>query len=130
MIKAYGEKWDTCIGEFKCDLPVINCSSDNVLHEIVSDKGKKYREGNTDLFIFVLEDELKSVNYLLQSVYYNSAATSFLKAVAKSPFDNVFLCVWNFEKQEYNVANPIVLQISKCKDDSAILEWKYFNVNK
>ena len=45
--------------EFKCDRPFFDFSIDNILYEISDDKGKKHSSGDTDLFLFVTEEEFK-----------------------------------------------------------------------
>ena len=60
-------KWDFAekLSEFDCDSPIIECSTENILRE-VREKGEKHKSGNTDLFIFVLEDEFEAMMDLLQ----------------------------------------------------------------
>ncbi len=95
--------------EFNCDSPIIECSSDNILIEITDDKGKKHSDGNTDLFIFVLEDEMESVKYLLKTSECNGSRNEFLNTILSS-FKVVYLCVWNFENQTYNIDNPVLMK--------------------
>lgn len=45
--------------EFKCDNPTISFSTDNILAEITKDKGPKYINSNTDLFVFVTAEEYR-----------------------------------------------------------------------
>ena len=61
-------KWDFAekLSEFDCDFPIIECSTENILRE-VREKGEKHKSGNTDLFIFVLEDEFRVMMDLLHS---------------------------------------------------------------
>ena len=99
--------------EFNCDVPVIYCSSDNIIHEIVSDKGKKYSNRDVDLFIFILEGEYESVQYLLRTGYQNGCYMSFMHNIMCSPFQTIYLCVWDFKNQTYIITNPILLKFWK-----------------
>lgn len=97
--------------EFNCDIPIIEMSSDNVIREIADDKGKKYTDGKTDLFIFVTDDEMDSVDMLIESRHYNSASTGFFNAVKKSPFNNILLCVWDWEQLNCIIENPDLIHM-------------------
>lgn len=106
--------------EFKCDLPVIEHSVDNILHEIVEDKGKKYTDGKTDLFIFVTEDEYRNFTQLLSEKGWNGSFSSFAKSVAKSRFDKIYICRWKFEdkQQRYITEKSTLIKIEKHSDES------------
>ncbi len=108
----FGEKFS----EFNCDIPCICMSSDNILKEITKDKGTKYTDGSTDLFIFVTDGEMYSVDELINSREYNSASTGFFKAVRSAPFKNIFLCEWNWCSQQYELESPNIL-LMKVEDN-------------
>ena len=101
--------YNKMFSEFNCDVPSIRMSSDNILKEITKDKGKKYTDGSTDLFIFVTDGEMYSVDELINSREYNSASTGFFKAVRSAPFKNIFLCEWNWCSQQYELESPNIL---------------------
>lgn len=77
---------------------------------------------------FVLDGEFDSVSYLLSTKDFNGSSQSFLNAIHKTAFRNIYLCVWCFESQTYEVEHPILLHIFK--GDKALLEWKYYNKDK
>ena len=110
-------KWDFSekFSEFDCDTPIIECSTDNILCE-VREKGEKHKSGNTDLFIFVLEDELEAMMYILRSGPINSACTAFVNCILHSPFPVVYVCAWNWETQTYEVDNPHIVKFEKTDD--------------
>lgn len=99
--------------EFNCDSPTIFCSYDNIIYEIVNDKGKKYSNGDTYLFVFVLDDEYESVKYLHNTGYQNGCYINFMNTILNSPFPTIYLCVWDFENQKYIIENPILLKFQK-----------------
>ncbi len=101
--------------EFKCDCPTIECSTDNILRE-VQEKGEKHKSGNTDLFTFVLEDEFEAIIDLLKSGPQNICYVSFCNAILQSPFPIVYICVWSWETQKYEVDNPIIMKYEKTDD--------------
>ena len=105
--------------EFKCDRPTIECSTDNILRK-VKEKGEKHKSGNTDLFIFVLEDEFEAMMYILRSGPINSACTAFVNCILRSPFPVVYVCVWNWEAQTYEIDNPRIMKFEKSKTDEVI----------
>lgn len=107
--------------EFKCDFPVITCSADNILREILVDKGQKFKDGNTDLFIFVLDAEFECVEHLLGDVKNNGYAMAFLNAILESPFPTVYLCVWDFYNQAYFIHDAQLLMFRK---EDGGLRWK------
>lgn len=105
--------------EFNCDSPIIESSTDNIIHEI-REKAQKYSKGDTDLFIFILEDEYECLCDLLKTRNWNSCYDSFMNAVMTSPFNVVYLCVWDFEAQTYNIENPILLKFETFSDDNKL----------
>ncbi len=86
--------------EFNCDLPIISCSIDNILREVYA-KSKKHNKGDTDLFIFVLEDEFRVLIDLLKTGSWNGSCSRFLRDILKSPFNNLYVCTWDFRGQKY-----------------------------
>ena len=118
-VNDYFGKYDSRTGmrsEFNCNMPIIECSADNILREISLDKGKKHPDGNTDLFIFVLEGEFDSMMYLIETRAYNGNYNRFMNAIVNSPFHTVYVCVWDFEKQEYILDNPKMMKYWKEND--------------
>lgn len=110
-------KWNFAkkFSEFNCDSPIIECSTDNILRE-VQEKGEKHKSGNTDLFTFVLEDEFEAIIDLLKSGPQNICYVSFCNAILQSPFPIVYICVWSWETQKYEVDNPIIMKYEKTDD--------------
>lgn len=105
-------KLDNQFSEFDCDLPIIECSTDNILQKL-REKGKKHNKGDTDLFIFVLEDEFEVMIYLIESGNQNTCYTSFFNTMLQSPFSVVYVCVWCFESQTYETENPTIMKFEK-----------------
>ncbi len=102
--------------EFACDRPIIDCAPENIIREVIS-KGKTHNSGNTDLFIFVLEDEFEAMMYILRSGPINSACTAFVNCILRSPFPVVYVCAWNWETQKYETENPVLMKFEKTDDD-------------
>lgn len=98
--------FDKRFSEFKCDTPIIEMTSDNILREICDDKGKKHTDGNTDLFVFVLDGEMDAFKHLLKTRLWNGCSNSFFKSIIYSPFKRIYLCEWDFCHQKYNIENP------------------------
>ncbi|MCH5200990.1 MAG: hypothetical protein J1F60_08530 [Oscillospiraceae bacterium] len=105
--------------EFNCDIPIVESSTDNIIREI-GEKASKHSKGDTDLFIFILEDEYNCLCDLLETKNWNGCYNSFMNSVIKSPFDVVYLCVWNFESQTYNTENPILLKFETSSEQKLI----------
>lgn len=101
--------------EFECDCPIMECSTDNILRE-VREKGEKHTSGNTDLFIFVLEDELLVMLGLLKTGSQNGCYAAFFNAILHSPFPVIYVCEWNFERQTYEIDNPAIMKFEKTAD--------------
>lgn len=89
--------------EFGCDLKGMSFSPDNVLNEILKDKGKKYPNGDVDLFIFVIEEEMNSV--LNHKEFFLNKARIF-------PFKTVYLCVWDMMNNHYEINNPKIVKVN------------------
>ena len=105
--------------EFKCDLPVIEHSVDNILHEIVEDKGKKYTDGKTDLFIFVTEDEYRIFTQLLSEKGWNGYFGVFTQKISNTSFKTIYICAWEFETQKYITEDSTLIMIEK-RDDGIV----------
>lgn len=100
----------------KCDHPAIVSSVDNILREITKDKASKHPNSDTDLFIFILEDEYRCFCELIKSKSYNMYYDTFMNCIIKSPFKCVYLCVWDFESQSYNIENPVLIKMEKVSE--------------
>ena len=105
--------------EFKCDMPTIEHSVDNILQEIVTDKGSKYTDGKTDLFVFVTEDEYRIFEQLFTTKDWNMAYTHFVSAISAAPFRAIYICSWDFDLQKYTTRNSTLTKIEK-QDDGSI----------
>lgn len=109
----YGEKLGS---EFKCNQPGIICSVDNIIREIENDKGRKNYPSNTDLFIFALEEEVLIMLELLEQSKWNGASREIIKTVIESPFPTIYVCVWDFYNQQYEIDNPLLVRLQKTED--------------
>ena len=99
--------------EFNCDRPIMRFSTDNILREITKDKGKKYPNGNVDLFIFATDGEFRLIKELVRQKKWNGAAKQFLNQILLSPFPTIYVCEWCFEAQSYNINNPQLMIFRK-----------------
>ncbi|MDE5884983.1 MAG: hypothetical protein K2H29_07930 [Oscillospiraceae bacterium] len=106
--------------EFNCDVPVIRCSVDNIIYEIKKDKAKKYPNGDTDLFIFILQGEFECLDDLLKTGTWNRCYNNFMRAIIQSPFKVIYLCVWDFRNQMYNTENPVLIKFETISDQKLI----------
>lgn len=111
--------------EFKCDHPTIRFSTDNILREITKDKGKKYPNGDVDLFVFVTDEEFRLMKELILQRAWNGTASGFLNQILKSPFHKIYVCEWCFERQEYNTDNPQLIIFYKYGES---LRWECHNL--
>ncbi len=102
--------------EFKCDVPAIECSTDNIIREI-EEKASKYPNGDTDLFVFILESECECLCDLLSTGTWNGYYHGFMRSILLSPFKIVYLCVWDFESQTYNKETPRLLKFETISND-------------
>ena len=102
--------------EFKCNQPGIICSVDNIIREIKNDKGRKNYPSNTDLFIFALEEEVLIMLELLEQSKWNGASREIIKTVIESPFPTIYVCVWDFYNQQYEIDNPLLVRLQKTED--------------
>ena len=111
--------------EFKCDHPTIHFSADNILREITKDKGKKYPDGDVDLFVFATDEEFRLMKELIPQRTWNGTASGFLNQILKSPFPKIYVCEWYFERQEYNTDDPQLIIFLKYGDG---LKWECHNL--
>lgn len=95
----------------------------NILREICEDKGPKYADGKTDLFIFVSREEMEAVKFLIHTKKDNVAYTRFMEKVLDAPFPNVFLCAWDYDHLKYNLTDPELLKLKKTA--GGILEYEF-----
>lgn len=73
-------------------------------------------KGDTDLFIFVLDDEFDCMEHLLKTKERNGVTDYFLRVIEKSPFEKVFICEWDFENQCYIKQNPRLVCYTTIKE--------------
>lgn len=99
--------------EFKCNMPIIEFSNDKILNEIVNDKGKKYPNGDTDLFLFVSEEEFNCLFSELEQYQWNAAAQHCIEMILSSPFPIIYICIWDIFKQKYETENPVIFKMEK-----------------
>lgn len=119
-------KGDFHSSEFKCDAPIIRYSADNILNEINLDKGKKYPNGDVDLFIFVTKEEFDLFFGELKQVGKNIKSNSTLKKILKSPFPVIYISIWNIkEPNYYEIDSPIVMMIEK--ESNEAIKIRIFN---
>lgn len=107
---------DEPYSEFKCDIPTIQFSADNVIREISKDKGKKYLNGGVDLFVFVTEDEYEYFFNIFQEIQWNGYANDCFRSILNSPFQVIYICVWDIVNQEYNIDSPSIRKLEKTQD--------------
>lgn len=117
--------FDKRFSEFECDHPTIYFSTDNILREITKDKGKKYPNGDVDLFIFVTDEEFLLMKELIPQRIWNGTASGFLNQILKSPFQKIYICEWCFERHKYNTDNPQLIIFYKYGDG---LKWECHNL--
>lgn len=68
------------------------------------------------MFIFVLDDEFDCMEHLLKTKERNGVTDYFLRVIEKSPFEKVFICEWDFEKQCYIKENPRLICYTTIKE--------------
>ena len=107
--------------EFGCDLPIVECSLDNIL-ETIYIKAKKYPDRNTDLFLFMLNDEYELIIKLKRECKWNGLFSTFMNAIYQTPFQNIYLCQWDFKKQSYQLEDSVVLKFSKSADGKIFIK--------
>ena len=98
--------------EFNCDLPIIEHSVDNIIRAI-SSKAQKYPNGDTDLFVFITDGEFECLYDLLETKARNGYSEHYMKRMLFSPFQVIYLCVWDFINQEYITKDPILYCFKK-----------------
>lgn len=104
--------------EFNCDFPIIEHSTDKILHRI-DDKASKH-PSNTYLFIFITQDESNCLKELLSSGIVNGCYDRFMNSILESPFKVVFLCEWDFDKQSYDQDSPFLIRFD-CVDNKKLI---------
>ncbi len=118
--------------EFNCDCPTIVHSPYNILREITKDKGPKHSSGNTDLFVFVTEDEFRLLKEFVSEWRWNRSASGYLQQILDSPFPTIYICEWDFDNQKYNTTNPRIVmfikeKVSSSEKERVQLKWRWFN---
>lgn len=111
-ISSTGIEYD----EFKCDAPTIQYSADNIIKEIIDDKAHKYPNGDTDLFIFVTEEEYGIFDEMLKEALYNRYSANCINKIIKSPFQNVYICIWDNRNNRYEINTPVMMKLTKNND--------------
>ncbi|MGN0496531.1 MAG: hypothetical protein ACI4GW_09930 [Lachnospiraceae bacterium] len=109
--------FDEPFSEFKCDIPTIQFSADNVLREISMDKAKKYPNGDVDLFVFVAEEEYEYFFKIFHELQWNGYANNCFKSLLKSPFQVIYICVWDIMNQKYEIDMPNIRKLEKITDN-------------
>ena len=115
LVDQHFGKYDELTGkrsEFKCNMPIVEHSSDNILREI-KEKSDKYSGIDIDLFIFVTQEEFESMMHLIETQKYNASYSSFMQTIYNSPFKTVYVCIWMFEEQLHVVNNPTIMEYWK-----------------
>lgn len=110
--------------EFNCDTPTFHFSVDNILQEVVNDKGTKHISGETDLFLFADKEEYKLMKEFILQMNWNVTAYNFLARLFYSPFPVIYICCWDLHKQEYNITNP---QMVKFYMENDTMKWHWYN---
>ena len=104
--------------EFKCDNPIIEMSVDNII-DAINRKAELHPQNDTNLFVFISQEENELLVDLLESNKNNGYYISFMNCILNSPFDIVYLCVWDFYKQNYDYSNPILHKFVTLPDQEA-----------
>lgn len=102
--------------EFNCDIPIVEISADNVIREVSKDKGKKYPKGDVDLFIFVTKEEYAYFFRIFRELQWNRYASGSFNALLASPFQVIYVCIWDIIHQKYEVEKPVVRKLEKIPD--------------
>lgn len=113
LVKKYrGFDFDkNTISEFGSKLMGTPISINNILEEILKDKGAKYKDGNVELFIFITQDEEHSLI---------ANKDEFLFKAKHSPFKTVYLCVWDIDHNQYDLENPILYKADLINESSTL----------
>ena len=64
-------------------------------------------------FIFALEEEVLIMLELLGQSKWNGASHEIIKTVIESPFPTIYVCVWDFYNQQYEIDNPLLVRLQK-----------------
>ena len=110
----YLEVTHTKHNHIKVDIENEIHSIDNIIFEIKEDKGLKYRNRSygIDLFCFITEKEYADLEKNLKE-YPNNNATLFIRTVLESPFERIYLCVWDLNNRLYEIDNPMLITIRR-----------------
>ncbi|MBR0148687.1 MAG: hypothetical protein IJM23_05755 [Lachnospiraceae bacterium] len=109
--------------EFKCDTPIVQYSTDNILREVIS-KEKNHRSGDTDLFLFVTSEEYNHMQELLDQKAWNAATEQFLMVLYKSPFPVIYICSWNIYEQKYDPEEVHMVRLYK-SESGVRWDWNF-----
>lgn len=85
-------------------------STDNIL-EAIQRKALKHPLGDTDLFVFITQGEYNKLRQLIKTHKSNPNYSEFKNKVFKSPFKIIYLCVWSFKNQKYELRHPVVVNL-------------------
>lgn len=85
-------------------------STDNIL-EAIKRKSLKHPLGDTDLFLFITQGEYNRLRQLIKNHKVNPNYNEFKSAVFNSPFKIIYLCVWSFKNQKYELRHPVVVNL-------------------
>ena len=97
--------------EFKCDIPSREYSIKNIIREIEEDKGSKYKNKDTDLFVFISEDEFRLIDEAT-----NSMKNELLCSFYNSPFEKMWICKYEYrDGYIYDVENLDIFIFTKEK---------------
>lgn len=122
-VSSTGVEYD----EFKCDAPTMQYSADNIIKEIIDDKAPKYPNGGTDLFIFVTEEEYGIFDEMLKETSCNRYSENCINKIIKSPFQNIYICIWDNRNNRYEINTPVMMKLTKNKD---LIEVKVYDDKK
>lgn len=86
-------------------------SSETIL-ESIRIKAEKHPSG-TDLFIFVTKNEYDSLLALFDAKKGDAAHDDFMDTVLASPFNVIYICVWDYYLKKYNTVKPTMFIIRK-----------------
>lgn len=103
------------------DSPIIEYSVENIIRKIES-KSKKHPNDDTDLFLFVAEEEMKILFENMQDLLFRNTFESFQKTVCESSFNEVFLCQWSLREETPNIISPVLYRLRKTSEERILWE--------
>lgn len=106
VINGVNSKDGLKLCESNCDLQTIEWSVDNIIY-VIKDKGKMYPNKDTNLFVFISEEESVLLSDLLHEKS-NGYYEILLTCILESPFEIVYICEWDLYNQQYNLTNPTI----------------------